>query len=938
MPVLDARKNLPPINRMKQTLIVGFLIASCIPQIHAQVTKPNIIVFYVDDLGHQDVQINELDDPCPYETPNIVALAAAGMNFPQAYSPAPTCSPSRAAILSGRHPAKNRFTHVTLDNRNDARAADPLIAPYLEKQLNRNVLTSADALRSNGYRTGHSGKWHIGLNAANYGFETVNHNRGVHRSMKPDRVSDFATVNHPTYPLSVEKYPPLSVKNPQGISYPYDEVTESALQFIDDNKDEPFFLNLCHWMVHWPVLTRNEDLLEHYCDKFGHAFPPSPDDWTLPGQTNPYFAAMVTTVDWSLGRIVDYLKVTDDPRNPGQKLIDTTYIFFSSDNGGAETRGPEIISDNAPFKGKKGNVEGGGVRVPMVISGPGIAAGTEFNTMVNQLDFFPTFLELTDTTIAAADAAELSGLDISAVLFDPTPGDAQVLDAMGQEREFLFWHFPHGEMDAAIRSGDYKLHKQFGTTTYELYRLYDVNGDRLDVEEANDLGTDPAYASVVTELSGMLEAALIANNAEPPYLNPNFTGVNPTTVAAVDTSLFAVTTRLAELAIDTSRPKIVDAYVIYTDGPTTSGDTDLVTEDAISGMREPATLSVDGYSVSAVIPDSITAYAFMLIDENGYMQYTTPTSNLDSAETALIEDDFTSSGVSTGNRFVSGDINSGDWVKRSTDGPAWAVSGGQLTNPATTTNDDKGAFLMNAVNITDPSFTHVMVSFDYTVGAGSTLYFHSALYTGGTTTSGNMSRITQTGGGYFAVGGNDFNPNFGSALNLKDGEIATGSAVNAIASFAGDTSGTFTEIYDISAYSGIGSVVDVSHILAAFTVDTAAAGDGAITIDHVNITAIAPAPPTLGLLELPTVSVETVNSVDYLAISYTPEAGSTMTYTVEVSTDLEMWQDGVTNVDFLDLPGSPVDNGDGTMTIRLRYKDRIEDRDRFFIRLRADSN
>lgn len=927
------------MSRIKQTLATGLLFASSLSYLNAQVTKPNIIIFYVDDLGHQDVQINELDDPCPYETPNMIDLAAAGMNFPQAYSPAPTCSPSRAAIITGRHPAKTRFTHVTLDDRDDGRATELLIAPYLEKQLDRNILTCADALKANGYRTGHSGKWHIGLNAANYGFETVNQDRGVHRSMSPDRVSAFATVNDPNYPLSVEKYPPISAKNPQGISYPYDEVTESALQFIDNNKDEPFFLNLCHWMVHWPVVTRNEALLEHYCDKFGHAFPPSPDDWTMPGQTNPYFAAMVTTVDWSLGKIVDYLEVTDDPRNPGQKLINTTYIFFTSDNGGAEQRGQEIISDNAPFKGSKGHVAGGGVRIPLVVTGPGIAAGTEFHKIVNQLDFFPTFLELSDTTIAAADAAELSGLDISPVLLDPTPGDAQVLDAMGQEREFLFWHFPHyGNMNAAIRSGDYKLHKQFETNTYELYRLYDANGDRLDIEETNDLIADPAYASVVTELTGMLEGALLANHAELPYLNPNFAGVDPAMVASVDSSLFDSTTRLAQLAIETTGPKIVDASVIYSDGPTSSNKTDVVTEDAIYGMRVPATLSSDGYSVSGVIPESITSYVFMLVDENGYMQYTNPVGNLDSVLTSLIEDDFSASAVSTGSRFVSGDINSGDWVKRSTDGPAWAVSGGQLTNPATTTNDDQGAFLLNALNINDPSFTGINVSFDYTVGAGSTLYFHSALFTGGTTTSGNLSRITRTGGGYFASGTIDFNPNFGAALNLRDGAVATGSAAHALVSLAGNTSGTFNQTYDISSYPGISSLVDVSHLLAVFAADTAAAGDGAITIDNVNISAVAPQPPLPGLLDEPTISVTTVDSVDYLTVSFTPEAGSTMTYTVEVSTDLEVWQNGVIDVDFFDLPGSPVDNGDGTMTIHLRYKDRINDQTRFFVRLSADQN
>ncbi|WPJ95681.1 sulfatase-like hydrolase/transferase [Coraliomargarita algicola] len=596
----------------------------------AQTIQPNIIIFYVDDLGHQDVQINDLDDPCPYETPNMIKLAESGMNFTQAYSPAPTCSPSRAAINTGQHPAKTRFTHVTLDDMSDGAASELLIAPYLELQIDRNLLTSAEALQANGYRTGHSGKWHIGLNAANYGFETVNHSRGAHRSMSPDRLSDFATTSaSDKYQLSVEKYPPVNAANPLGMSYPYDEVTESALQFIDANKDEPFFLNLCHWMVHWPVLTRNEELLKYYCDKLGHDYATlSPDDWTTPGQTNPYFAAMVTTVDWSLGRIVSYLEATDDPRNPGQKLIDTTYIFFSSDNGGAEQRRDEIISDNAPLRAGKGYVAGGGVRIPLVVSGPRIAAGTEFDKIVNQLDFFPTFLSLTETTIAPTDFAELSGLDIAPVLLDPTPLDAQVLDATGQEREFLFWHYPHyGNMNAALRSGDYKLHKSYETNTYELYRLYDgVDANnravRLDIEEANDLAADPAYASVLQELSGMLEGALLADDAELPYLNPDYAGVDPSTVAAPDVSSFQFFTREAQLTIEASGPKIQEASVIYCDGPTSTGDHDVVADEFISGMREPATLSADGYTVSAVIPESITAYCFMLVDENGYMQYT----------------------------------------------------------------------------------------------------------------------------------------------------------------------------------------------------------------------------------------------------------------------------------------------------------------------------
>ena len=143
----------------------------------------------------------------------------------------------------------------------------------------------------------------------------VDHDRGFHRGMK-DRTKDFATATDRSYPLSKEKYPPVSAKHPDGISYPYDQVTESALKFMEASKEGPFYLNLWHWMVHWPVLTRNGDLLEYYCDRMGYPSPPESGDMTRAGQQNPYFGAMVTSVDWSLGRVVDYLKNTDLVNEP----------------------------------------------------------------------------------------------------------------------------------------------------------------------------------------------------------------------------------------------------------------------------------------------------------------------------------------------------------------------------------------------------------------------------------------------------------------------------------------------------------------------------------------------------------------------------------------------------------------------------------------------
>ena len=610
---------------MKTTFYKSITVAlACLASATAEVIKqPNIIIFYVDDLGWQDVQLNDVDAPCAYDTPNIIKFAESGMNITQGYSPAPTCSPSRAGIITGQHPAKIQQTHVYLGVLKFGKKSERLVAPYLEGHLDLNLLTIADAMKANGYSTGHSGKWHVGLNAASYGFDVVNQSRGPHSGMK-DRTKGFATAEDRKFPLSKKKYPPLSAKKPEGISYPYDDVTESALDFMDKNKQKPFFLNLCHWMVHYPMLTRNGELLEYYCDKFNQPFPPKPGPMSLPGQQNPYFAAMVTTVDWSLGRVVDYLEKTDDPRNPGKKLIETTYIFFTSDNGGAERKQDEIFSDNAPLKFGKKHTEEGGVRVPMVISGPTIKSNSQYDGLVNQLDYFPTILELTGAKIAPAEMKELSGLNLSGVL----NGNSQdIVDAHGVARDHLFWHFPHNSnpsMKSAIRSGDFKLYKRYLTDDYELYQL-NKDGKRNDYEEMKDLATNPEFTAVVERLSATLDAELAANNAEGPYLNPLFSG-NKTASAKLSEPKYDAANRKATLDLAKSGPGIKVAYIIYRQGGTAvkgrHREMVSLSDDAkLPGIREAASVSADGFSVSATIPAEISAYCFQIIDSNGYMHY-----------------------------------------------------------------------------------------------------------------------------------------------------------------------------------------------------------------------------------------------------------------------------------------------------------------------------
>ncbi len=591
----------------------------------AVIESPNIVIFYVDDLGWQDVPLNDLGDPCPYETPNLVKLAEEGMSFSQAYASAPSCSPSRAGIITGQHPAKIGMTHVYLGVIQKARSNAQYMAPYLDVHLDLDLLTMADAMKSNGYKTGHVGKWHVGLTAAQYGFDFVDHDRGFHRGMG-DRTKDFATATDSRYPLSKEKYPPISAKHPNGISYPYDQVTESALNFMEASKEGPFYLNLWHWMVHWPVLTRNGELLEYYCDRMDYPFPPESGDMTRAGQQNPYFGAMVTSIDWSLGRVVDYLNKTDDPRHPGKKLIETTYIFFSSDNGGAEKRKDEIISDNYPLKFGKTRAEEGGIRVPMVVTGPGISSGSRFDRMVSQLDYFPTILKLTGGQIGSEYEKELSGLDISSVL----AGQSQTVDdAAGTERQSLFWHFPHSSpdhMQSAIRQGDFKLYKKYATGSYELYRLY-KNGERCDLEENIDLANDPEYALVVKRMAADLNTSLEANNARGPYLNPDYSN-KKTISAAIAESTFQQSERQARLRIDPNGPAVREAYVMYRckpgsleKKPEARGGKKMDKDAALYDVKLPALISADGTVVSAQIPDGIPAYCFILIDANNFQTY-----------------------------------------------------------------------------------------------------------------------------------------------------------------------------------------------------------------------------------------------------------------------------------------------------------------------------
>lgn len=605
-------------------IFISFVLFSCTTQ---AIEKPNIIIFYVDDLGWQDSQLNDLDQPSPWETPNMLKLAKQGMNFTQAYSAAPTCAPSRAGLLSGQHPAKLQLTHVLGANlpvpQKHGGVEGKMIAPYIYDHLQPNTLTIAQALQDNGYRTGHVGKWHVGnyenQGPLTVGFEYSYEGRGVHRNSN-DRSKDFASHSKKDkFRLSEEKYAPFSNKHPKGISYPYDAVTENALSFIEQKSEKPFFLYLAHWMVHYPTVTKNRALLEYYSDKLGIEFPQDKSDITTPGQTNPYYGAMVTTVDWSLGKLISMLENTDDVRNPGKKLIETTYIFFSSDNGGAENRGREVITDNAPLdQGKKYSQEGG-IRVPMVVTGPTITAGSKYSGLVNQLDYFPTILSLTHGNIAAQDANKLSGLDITPLLSNSSK---VIKDSDGKVRENLFWHFPHygaKQMQSALRQGDFKLYLNHHDGSFNLFRLY-KDGNRDDLEEKIDLANKAKFQPTLDELSNNLATLLKENNAVFPKYNPKFSGslLGKKQAPQIITSSFNRVSSLAKIGLSTDKTSVDIAYVLgKLQGPKRSKGKD--GKNFITYQKINAHIDSTGNEVAATIPDGIGEYRFVLVDQNNFL-------------------------------------------------------------------------------------------------------------------------------------------------------------------------------------------------------------------------------------------------------------------------------------------------------------------------------
>ncbi|MEY2409867.1 MAG: arylsulfatase [Verrucomicrobiota bacterium] len=421
---------------------------------------PNIVFILMDDLGWADLGCQGSDF---YRTPNIDRLAREGMRFTQAYAASPICSPTRASILTGQHPARLHLTDW-LPGRPD-RTDQKMKRPAIAISLPAGILTLPRALAAAGYVSAHIGKWHLG------GAGSLPQDHGFHVNIAGDQagtpVSYFAPFRRANGAM------PGLEDAPAG-EYLTDRLTAEAEKFIGANQGNPFFLYLAHYAPHTP-LTAKSNLIA----KYRAAAKPGAH------HTNAVYAAMIESLDDGVGRI---LRKLDELH-----LATNTLVIFTSDNGGLAVReGPATPStSNHPLRAGKGYLYEGGLRVPLIVRWPGnVTAGILSETPVSSLDFFPTLLTIAGVKLPS----------------DPTIDGVSFLPLLKQspmaDRDPFCWHYPHyanqgGKPGGAIREGNLKLIESYESGYLELYNL------RIDPGETNNMaGAQPQRANELAKKLG----------------------------------------------------------------------------------------------------------------------------------------------------------------------------------------------------------------------------------------------------------------------------------------------------------------------------------------------------------------------------------------------------------------------------------------------------
>lgn len=408
------------------------------------VPRPNIVIILIDDLGWADVGCYGSEF---YETPNIDRLASQGMRFTDAYAACNCCSPTRASVLTGKYPARLHLTDW-IPGSSFPRAK--LRPPNWNQELPFEEVTLAEALKPAGYVTAIVGKWHLGkapFLPQNQGFDV---NIAGNHSGAPG--SYFWPYGHDD-PARAKGYHggpvPDVFEGGQPGEYLTDRLTGEALKFVEANRERPFFLYFSHYAVHTPLQAKPE-LIEKYRTKLRRGLK----------QNNPVYAAMVESLDHSVGRVMEKLETLG--------IAGRTIVFFTSDNGGYSGYGGKPGGTwNAPLRDGKGSSHEGGHRVPLIVRWSGVTPpGSVSREPVTSVDFYPTILEMTGTLGEKQHNGTADGVSLTPLL--KQTGKAG--------RDAIFWHYPHynvfpQEPYGAVRQGDFKLIEFYEDERVELYDL-----------------------------------------------------------------------------------------------------------------------------------------------------------------------------------------------------------------------------------------------------------------------------------------------------------------------------------------------------------------------------------------------------------------------------------------------------------------------------------
>lgn len=466
--------------KLKTGLGIGILIASvCVAH---SADRPNIIYINADDLGVMDVGFNNDQ----YQTPNIDQLRAEGMLFTNAYAPAANCAPSRAICMSGQWAARHGVYTVGKSDRGSSKQRK-LIPIRNTQHLSLDNLTMAGALQASGYSTIHLGKWHLGDDPTQQGFDI---NIGGSSTGGPSGGGYFS-------PFDSGPMQPFSDLYPKG-THRVDIFADQAIQFMRAHAEQPFFMHMAYYSVHSP-LQPVPGLVEKYKDN---------------KNINAAYASMIEKMDQGIGKILDELDVLG--------LKDNTLVLFTSDNGALCK-----TSKQTPFRAGKGSYFEGGIREPLVVRWPAeVAANTTSDVPVCGIDFYPTFLAAAELS-APADKT-LDGVSLLPLLTDSGP----------IEDRALYWHFPvylqkyGGASDdahdnqfrtrpgSALRHGKWKLHEYFEDGRIELYDLDSDTGERSNVAQAH-----PEKAEQLKQMLYNWRAAISA--PVPSELNPKYKSPAP---------------------------------------------------------------------------------------------------------------------------------------------------------------------------------------------------------------------------------------------------------------------------------------------------------------------------------------------------------------------------------------------------------------------------